>query len=51
MNKKYKIILADPPWEFSVWGKGATRNAPYPCMNCQFVKREENHEWRGNELR
>ena len=35
MNRKYKCVLADPPWEYRVWSKkGSGRSAErhYPCM-------------------
>ena len=42
MNKKYNIILADPPWSFNNKNTGGSMNsgseAQYPVMNIQDLK-------------
>ncbi|GHU58565.1 hypothetical protein FACS1894133_3540 [Clostridia bacterium] len=40
LNKKYSIILADPPWSYRVWGKkGKGRSAEnhYPTMSIDDI--------------
>lgn len=44
--KKYKTIVADPPWKYGVWGKGSekawfvdkARPLPYPYMTVEEIK-------------
>jgi len=41
MNKKYKIILADPPWSFKVYsdkGKGRSAEKHYEVMNKKDIQ-------------
>lgn len=41
-NKKYQIILADPPWRFKVWcfgtGRGRLPDDHYPTMPLEEIK-------------
>ena len=40
-NKKYKIIYADPPWEYKVWsdkGKGRSAESHYPTMTKKEIQ-------------
>jgi len=42
MLKKYKIIYADPPWEYRVWSKkeaGRTASSHYDVMNITDIKK------------
>ena len=39
--KKYKIIYADPPWEYRVWskkGQGRSAESHYPTMRLEDIK-------------
>lgn len=41
INKKYKIILADPPWSYKVWskkGQGRSAESHYRCMAKEEIK-------------
>lgn len=42
MNKKYNIILCDPPWSFKVWdeptGSGRSQSSHYPTMTLDDLK-------------
>jgi len=41
-NKKYKIILADPPWEYFLYKKqdsGSTANKHYDTLNIDEIKK------------
>lgn len=41
MEKKYKVIYADPPWGFKVYsdkGKGRSAEAHYACMDLNGIK-------------
>lgn len=40
MNKKYKIIYADPPWQYKVWskkGNGRSAESHYKTMNTEDI--------------
>ena len=45
-DKKYKTIVADPPWKYGVWGKGSekapfgdkARPLPYPHMTVEEIR-------------
>ena len=40
MNKKYKIIYADPPWQYKVWskkGNGRSAESHYKTMNIEDI--------------
>ena len=40
-NKKYQIILADPPWQFKTYsnkGKGRSAEKHYECMTLNDIK-------------
>ena len=44
-NKKYKIIYADPPWEYGNFSNedplkhsGKFKITPYPCMKIQDIQ-------------
>ena len=40
MDKKYSVILADPPWQYKVWskkGKGRSAENHYPTMNIDDI--------------
>ena len=42
LNRKYKIIYADPPWTFKNYNnEKSTHNADhhYPCMNMEDIKK------------
>jgi len=42
LNKRYKIIYADPPWEYKVWtAKGGHKSASahYPIMDLEDIKK------------
>lgn len=38
-DKRYKIIYADPPWNYENWGEGAQRNVQekYPTMTVEDI--------------
>lgn len=39
-NNKYKIIYADPPWQYRVWSKkglGRSAESHYKTMNIQDI--------------
>ena len=37
-DKKYKVIYADPPWNFRTYSKkGMGKSPPYGCMNLQDI--------------
>lgn len=47
LNKKYKVIYADPPWSFKTYsekGKGRSPDSYYDCMNLDDIKKLPVHE-------